>query len=192
MQTIKDTSFIGAYQCNGILRYLGPQNPELMKKVIRSLIMESHELFHITVNPPAMLPTFDTITLSELFLEEQYDFILRKLQENTRLLCQFFTEFMFVPERTREGVIHIHCIAQLRNGRLDTDIKRAFWNIFEINRLKSERDKKNAMKVMVHYEPVENDGIIQYLFNKDKKDYESIYNLKNAKGDKYYQCMTMY
>lgn len=183
-------SFIGSYSNGGIMRYLGPHNPAELKKVIRVLIMEPDNLFHVVVNPPPILPVMDGI-LGEHFLEEQYDWTIKQLQENTRLLFKMFTDLHIISERTKDGVIHIHCVAKLREGRLDTDIKRTFWQIFNISTLK-ERDKRNAMKSMVHYEEIRDEGIIAYLFDKDKKDYETIYNKKNAKGEFYYMPYSLF
>lgn len=175
---------------SGIVRFLGPQNPAMMKKVIRSLIMEPDNLFHVTVNPPPSLPIGGGPTLCELYLFEQYKHCVKLFKFFLNTIISMCEDFMFVPERTKEGVIHFHCIIKLVKGRIYTDLKRMMWDIFNISEL-PDMQKKSAIKSMVHITPIKDESIIDYLFNKDKKDYETIYTHKGVNDTFLFECQAL-
>lgn len=180
------TMFMDCGQAGGILTCFSRENPASLKKVIRSLILDSDSLFHVVVNPPPFMPYDDFSQLEEASLKSQWEWLQAKL-ENVRALStlsSMFEDFIVMPERTEKGNIHIHCLCNLNSGKLDTDIPKMFWALLGIS-LKEykDRQRKAIVEHMVNVKKVENDGIIDYLFEKDKKDYETIYKMKDAKGE---------
>lgn len=167
--------------------------PRIVEKYSKSLIEDSDDLFHITVNMP-MSHVTDVMDddgiynpLCLLDLHQQWSFVIRKFKVSIAAFYQWYSELVIVPEKTKEGIIHFHCIARLKPGRLPSDVSRMFWRMFDItlkNPSSSTEVKrfKDITKYMVHVDPITDDGIINYLFHKDKKDYETIMDLKDPSG----------
>lgn len=166
--------------------------PIRVEKYSRLLIEDLDRLFHITVNPPPdlaiTLPDDDTdkTILTCRTLQSQWKYVTDLLSDRLNLcsLYTWFDDFVIVPERTKDGLIHFHCIARLNENRIDTDIPRLFWNYFQIEQsFKPSTSSglkrfKEVIKYMVNIEPINSAGIIDYLFHKDKKDYESLMHIK--------------
>lgn len=166
--------------------------PDKMKKYAMLLCMDLDRLFFITVNPPPdtivdLQDGFGPSALTCLTLQQQWKWILDKFRDNQIFnlvsLYKWFTEVVIVPERTAAGLIHFHLIARLRDNKIDSDIPRFFWNLFDINLTKSGNAAAlkrfiETTKAMVNYKVVTDSQIVEYLFNKDKKDYETIMNIK--------------
>lgn len=161
-----------------------------VEKYGMSLIRDLSSLFHVVVNPPDSLvvpdeATGEPVALCTLDLKDQWDYVksLYKVYHNIADLYKWFDDVIIVPERTFAGNIHMHYIVRLNQERLASDIPKLFWRLFNINcanpsnasALKRFNDIK---KFMVNVEPVRDEGIIKYLFHKDKKDYETIMGLK--------------
>lgn len=167
------------------------ETPVFMEKYSSILIEELDNLFHIVVNPPEALtvPDVDTnepTALCTLDLKDQWEHVKRLYKNNPFNLVdlyKWFDEVVIIPERTAIGNIHMHYLARLNKARLASDIPKLFWRMFNINCVNPSNASalkrfKNITSYMVNVEPVKDAGIIQYLFHKDKKDYESIMHLK--------------
>lgn len=167
------------------------ETPVFLEKYSSTLIMELDNLFHIVVNPPEALTVPDVATaeptaLCTLDLKDQWAYIKKLYRDdpfNLVDLYKWFDEVVMIPERTALGNIHIHYLARLAKARLASDIPKLFWRMFKINCLNPSNASalkrfKNITSYMVNVEQVRDAGIIQYLFHKDKKDYESIMHLK--------------
>lgn len=178
--------FMDNAQAGGMLTCFSREHPASLKKVIRSLILDSDALYHVVVNPPPFMDYDDFSQLEEVALVSQWEWMQARLENRIGLssLTSMFSDFIVMPERTEKGNIHIHCICDLKPGKLSTDIPKMFWGLLGIS-LKNYKDKqrKAITEHCVNVKKVENDGIIDYLFNKDRKDYETIYTMKNAKGE---------
>jgi len=178
--------FMDNAQAGGVLTCFSREHPASLKKVIRSLILDSDSLFHVVVNPPPFMDYDDFSQLEEVSLVTQWEWLQAKLENPRALttLSSMFSDFIVMPEKTEKGNIHIHCICDLKSGKISTDIPKMFWALLGIS-LKNYKDKqrKAITEHCVNVKKVENDGIIDYLFEKDKKDYETIYKIKNAKGE---------
>lgn len=173
------------------IRLVG-DSPDKIKKYAMLQCRELDSLFFITVNPPPETPVdlldgFGAGALTCLTLHQQWKWILDKFRDsqsfNLVTLYKWFTELIIVPERTAAGLIHFHMIARLRDNKVDSDIPRLFWNLFDINITKHGNAAAlkrfiEITKAMVKVVPITDAGIVEYLFNKDKKDYESIMNIK--------------
>lgn len=166
-------------------------SPNFMEKYSSTLIASTDNLFHIVVNPPEAhtVPDPDTqepSALCTLNLKDQWDYIKNLYTSNPFNLVdlyKWFDEVVIVPERTAAGNIHMHYLARLSKARLESDIPKLFWRMLNINCVNPSNASalkrfKDITKYMVNVEPVRDIGIIQYLFHKDKKDYESIMHLK--------------
>ena len=165
--------------------------PVFMEKYSSTLIADLSGLFHIVVNPPDSLTvpdpaTDDPTALCTLDLKDQWEYIQSLYVTNPFNLVdlyKWFDEVVIVPERTAAGNIHMHYLARLSEARLESDIPKLFWRMFNINCINPSNASalkrfKDIVKYMVNVEPVRDIGIIQYLFHKDKKDYESIMHIK--------------
>lgn len=178
--------------------------PKLMEKYSRSAIIDLDNLFHITVNMP-MAHTTDIpddksgfIPLCMLDLPQQWHYVKSKLADNLVNIYDWFEgDFILIPEKTKEGIIHFHCIARLSKFKIALDIPRMFWRMFDIgitslNSSVAIKRFKDITKYMVHVEPIRDDGIINYLFHKDKKDYEDIIHIKRSNGSFQFQVMMLH
>lgn len=166
--------------------------PDEMKKYARLLCSELDNLFHVVINPsPTHLVdcawTLEPVPLTMLELKDQWKFVQTLFDPEHNPygltdLYRYFDECIIVPERTAKGVIHVHLLARLSKSRLCSDIPRMFWQLFGIKlegKGQSAIDRFEAqIERMVHVTPVTDAKIVEYLFNKDKKDYEAIMNLK--------------
>lgn len=165
--------------------------PQILEKYARALIRDISGLFHIVVNPPEALTVPDPCTqepsaLCTLDLKDQWAHMKHLYQNdpfNLVDLYKWFDEVVIVPERTAMGNIHLHYLARLSSCRLESDIPKLFWRMLNINCVNPSNASalkrfKDITKYMVNVEPVRDAGIIDYLFHKDKKDYESIMHLK--------------
>lgn len=168
--------------------------PVFSKKYMKLLISDTDRLYFVTVNPSPVTVvdteyTIEPTMLTLLPLQEQWDWVLSrwKLDFNLRSMYNWFEELIMMPERTAEGVIHFHLIVRLRPDRLSSDIPRWFWDQFDIKCEKPNSQTclnkfKSITKYMVKVEPVEDEGIIDYFFNKDEHKYEQIYDRKIKDG----------
>jgi len=170
--------------------------PDEMKKYARSLCTELTNLFHIVINPsPTLLVdchwTLEPVPLTMLELKDQWKYVQTLFDPSHNPfgltdLYKYFDECIIVPERTAKGLIHLHLLARLpidpKHERLCSDIPRMFWQLFGLKlegKGQSAIDRFEAqIERMVHVTPVTDSNIVEYLFNKDKKDYEAIMNLK--------------
>lgn len=166
--------------------------PNKVEKYSRLLIMDLDRLFHIVVNPPPDLMIKDeynnVLPLTMMTLRQQWEWVLSTWQGdkdyNLRSLHAWFDDLVIVPERTEAGLIHFHCIARLNENKIHTDIARLFWNFFDIQEsfkpstAGGMKRFKEVTKAMVNVEPIRDEGIVKYLFHKDKKDYESLMHIK--------------
>lgn len=164
--------------------------PNRMLKYSKRLIDEPDDLFFITVNPPPSFLTSEydiegnQIPLCLLNLVAQWKFCQELLCSVTPALWKWFEDLIIVPEKTLQGVIHFHCIGRVKtDDNMLCDLPRLFWRMFDItiknpNNSQELRRFNDITKHMVDYKPIEDDGIIDYLFDKDKKSYETIMNTK--------------
>jgi len=169
--------------------------PIKIKKYATLLCRELDGLFFVTVNPPPEMLVdlgdgFGPSALTCLTLQKQWEWITSKWQGNQafnlRSLYNWFEDLVIVPERTAAGLIHFHCIARLREGKIDSDISRFFWSLFDVNCTSSApgaiKRFNEITKAMVKVVPIKDDLIVEYLFDKDKKDYETIMDFKVGKS----------
>lgn len=188
------STFMGRSQAGGIIAYLGRDNPKNLKKVMRAQCLEPVNLFFITVNPPPGLIVDEELktTLEELTLPEQWVYVLKRLDGHTNLLYGWFDDLIIVPEKTKQGLIHIHCVGHLLSHRIDTDIHRIFWSIFGVEMGKLiPKEKKMIREHMVHIEPVRDEGIVDYCFDKEEKNYEKLLHYKDSKGNYRFQPLIL-
>ena len=174
-------------------------SPRFMERYATLLIRDLHNLFHIVVNPPDSMTVNDLVTgeetaLCTMDLKDQWQYIQNQYVQhpfNLIELYKWFDDCIIIPERTAAGNIHMHYLARLSESRLDTDIPKLFWRMFNINITSPSnagalKRFKETTKYMVNVEPVRDGGIIDYLFHKDKKDYESIMNIKTCGGYRFH------
>lgn len=138
----------------------------------------------ITFNPPPFLNiSNDDSELEEYLMYEQHAWCMKKLNKWAHKFHLYFKSMCVVFEQTQRGVIHMHFIVEKRDpDMIDTDIKKILWLFFDIN-LSNCRDKKQRDAISnncVHIRPIDSmEKCLDYLFNKDKKDYETLYNKKH-------------
>lgn len=142
-------------------------------------------LLFITFNPPANLNIAGWgAQLEEYRMFEQVAWMQKVFDKFAKRIYSEFKQFDYVYEQTEAGVIHVHIIAEKRDPEmLDTDIKKLLWMFFDINLddYKDSIKRRNAVsKHSVHVQPITDMAkVLEYLFKKDKKDYETLYNKKH-------------
>lgn len=179
--------FIGTGQAGGVIACFSRDDPKLLKKVMRVLIMDSVSLFHVVVNPPLFLPIDDFgFLFEESTLKEQWKWLQNCLEAPRAfsIIEGMFEDFILMPEKTEKGNLHVHIICSLKPGRIYSDIPKIMWTLLKIQLKDFKSNERKAItEYCVNVSAVKDEGIIDYLFHKDKKDYETIYNLKDANGE---------
>lgn len=160
--------------------YFSPSYPAQCKKVIRQILCVSDNLFHIVINPPASLLVHEDVIYEECTLVEQWEFVRNLLQDSSARFARLAEAMVIVPERTKKGLLHIHVVASLYDTVIDTDLKPIIYDIFNIRLSKLKLSERKALtSYMINISPIKDEGIIDYLFEKDKKDYETLLHFKD-------------
>lgn len=163
----------------GVAACFSRSYPAISEKVTRGLCIDLDDLFFITINPPPDLKVDEGVILQEITLNEQYEYCVKQLNHHINTFKAIFEDVVCVPEKTEAGLIHFHFVARKRRHIITTDISRFIWTVFNIRLgdLKEHR-RKAIVQYMVCIEPVVSEKIVEYLFHKDKKDYETLIYMK--------------
>lgn len=94
---------------------------------------------------------------------EQYDYIYNKLN-NYQFLS--FNSAYVLFEQTKIGNLHIHLVVNALES--DHDLKAEFYDCFDIKKGKNVRHFIDVQDIR------DPSGLIEYLFNKDVKSYETV------------------
>lgn len=150
---------------------------EILEKVIRTEIEDNIKdtpMFFYSCNPdPATKINEQGVLLAERSLYSQWLWLSQKLDFYASILATRATFMAIVPEQTKDGNIHFHAIVRTHNGFDEHDIKRTFWNIMECN-VGNAKVRKHSVNI----KPINDSGVVDYLFHKDAHDYEVIFNRK--------------
>lgn len=148
----------------------------IFEKVTRAEIdlPDGSPMFFYSCNPdPGTKINEQNVLLAERSLCSQWAWLRGRLEFFASLLSTRASFMMIVPEQTKDGNIHFHAIVRPHNGFDEHDIKRTFWNIMEC-----DVSKPKVRKHAVNIKPINDSGVVDYLFHKDAHDYETIFNRK--------------
>lgn len=164
--------------------FFSPSYPANCKKVIRQLLCVDSNLFHIVINPPPFLNVHEDVIYEECTLLEQWEFVKNLLQSSSPRFARLTEAMIIVPERTKKGLLHLHLVVDLKPYVIDTDLKPIIYDIFNIRLPKLKpSERKSVTSFMIHFKPIKDEGIIDYLFNKDTKDYETLLHFKDINNN---------
>lgn len=156
--------------------YFSPGHAKIFEKVTRVEIdtPNGSPMFFYSCNPdPATKVNEHGALLAERSLYSQWHWLKEKLNFYASILSTRAAFMMIMPEVTKDGNIHFHAIVRPHNDFDEHDIKRTFWNVMECDITKAK-----VRKHSVNIKPINDTGVVDYLFNKDAHDYEVIFNRK--------------
>lgn len=146
------------------------------EKVTRAEIddMSGSPMFFYSCNPdPGTKVTEQGQLLAERSLYSQWKWLSGRLDFFASILSIRASFMMIMPEQTADGNIHFHAIVKPHNDFSEHDIKRTFWQVMECN-VSNAKVRKHAVNV----KPINDSGVVDYLFHKDAHDYETIFHKK--------------
>lgn len=149
---------------------------EILEKVTRVEIddISGSPMFFYSVNPdPGTKVNEQGSLLAERSLFSQWKWLSGRLDFFASILAVRASFMLIVPEQTKDGNIHFHAIVRPHNDFDEHDIKRTFWQIIE-----ADVSKAKVRKHAVNIKPINDSGVVDYLFHKDAHDYEVIFNKK--------------
>lgn len=165
MTSVKPSSITG---------FFSPSYAEISEKVIRAQIdlQDGSGMFFFSCNPdPATkIDLQDTILCSQS-LCSQWRWLRDRLQFYSSLLLTRCSFMVVVPERTAEGNIHFHAIVEPHNDFDECDVRRTLWQVLDVDLTKAKHRKHS-----INIKPINDSGVVDYLFHKDAHDYEVIFN----------------
>lgn len=162
---------------------------ELVEKVTRVEIdnLDASGMFFFSCNPdPATKIDLQGTYLCTLSLVSQWDWLQKRLDHYAPFLHTMCSFMIIVPERTQEGNIHFHAIVTLTNDYEECDVRRLFWEVCD-----AQVSNAKVRKHCVNIKPVNDSGVVDYLFHKDAHDYEIIFNRK-VNGKLPFECMILH
>jgi len=149
---------------------------EILEKVTRVEIddMSGSPMFFYSCNPdPGTKVNEQGSLLAERSLCSQWKWLSGRLDFYASILSVRASFMLIVPEQTKDGNIHFHAIVRPHNDFDEHDIKRTFWQIIE-----ADVSKAKVRKHAVNIKPINDSGVVDYLFHKDAHDYEVIFHKK--------------
>jgi len=149
---------------------------EILEKVTRVEIddVSGAPMFFYSCNPdPGTKINEQGALLVERSLYSQWKWLSGRLDFYASILSVRASFMLIVPEQTKDGNIHFHAIVRPHNDFDEHDIKRTFWQIIE-----ADVSKVKVRKHAVNIKPINDSGVVDYLFHKDAHDYEVIFNKK--------------
>lgn len=167
MTSVKPSSITG---------YFSPSYAEISEKVIRAEIdnRDCSGMFFFSCNPdPATKIDLQDTLLCSISLVSQWRWLSERLQFYSSILLTRCSFMVVVPERTAEGNIHFHAVVAPHNDFDECDVRRTLWSIMEVDLSKAKHRKHS-----VNIKPINDSGVVDYLFHKDAHDYEVIFNRK--------------
>ena len=153
-----------------------PGHASFLEKVTRVEIdnRNEHSMFFYSCNPdPATKINESGALLAERSLYSQWHWLKEKLTFYASLLSTRAAFMLIMPEVTRDGNIHFHAIVKPHNDFDEHDIKRTFWQVMECDITKAK-----VRKHAVNIKAITDSAVVDYLFNKDAHDYETIFKRK--------------
>lgn len=174
----------------GMAAYFSPGHPAQFEKVTRAelnLIDSDHHYFFYSCNPdPATKVDVQGSLLASLTLYSQWKWLKERIEMFVSILDARAHFILIVPEQTKEGNIHFHAIVGPHHGFDENDIRRTFWTIMACN-IASAKVRKHAVNI----KPINDSGVVDYLFHKDAHDYEVIFN-RQHKGEKAFSPLLLH
>lgn len=173
----------------GMAAIFSPGHPAILEKVTRLEIddLSGSPMFFYSCNPdPGTKISEQGAVLAERSLYSQWKWLKEKLIFYASILSIRASFMLIVPEQTKDGNIHFHAIVRPHNGFDEHDVKRIFWHIMECN-VSNAKVRKHAVNI----KPINDSGVIDYLFHKDAHDYETIFNRK-INNDEPFQPLLLY
>lgn len=159
-----------------IAPYFSRGYAEIFEKVTRIEIDDASgsPMFFYSVNPdPGVKVNEQGSILAERSLYSQWKWLQGQLDFYASILAVRASFMLIVPEQTKDGIIHFHAIVKPHNDFDEHDIKRTFWQIIE-----ADVSRPKVRKHAVNIKPINDTGVVDYLFHKDAHDYEVIFNRK--------------
>lgn len=160
----------------GITGFFSPSYAEISEKVIRAEIdsRDCSGMFFFSCNPdPATKIDLQETILCSQSLTSQWRWLRDRLQFFSSLLLSRCAFMAVIPERTAEGNIHFHAVVAPHNDFDECDVRRTLWQVMEVDLTKAKHRKHS-----VNIKPINDSGVVDYLFHKDAHDYEVIFNRK--------------
>lgn len=160
----------------GITGFFSPSYAEILEKVIRAEITtrDSSGMFFFSINPdPATKLDMQGTLLCSRSLVSQWFWVKERLQFYSGILLTRCDFMAVIPERTAEGNIHFHAVIVPKNDFDEHDVRRTLWAAIEAN-ISSAKVRKHCINI----KPINDSGVVDYLFHKDAHDYETIFNKK--------------
>jgi len=173
----------------GMAAIFSPGHPAILEKVTRLEIedLSGCPMFFYSCNPdPGTKVNEHGAVLAERSLFSQWKWLKDKLNFYASLLSTRASFMLIVPEQTKDGNIHFHAVVRPHNGFDEHDVKRTFWHIMECN-VTNAKVRKHAVNI----KPINNSGVVDYLFHKDAHDYETIFN-RSIGNDKPFQPLLLH